>query len=74
MNSRGWLGLDTRIWKIASTHLVVDAYNNMYAPLLPLLIPQLQLSLTTAGTLAMLAGMVVHDLSRGRTPALRSGR
>ena len=57
MSSRGWLGLDGRIWKIASTHLVVDAYNNMYAPLLPLLIPHLQLSLATAGTLAMLFQM-----------------
>ncbi len=54
---RGWLGLDVRIWKIASTHLVVDAYNNMYAPLLPLLIPHLNLSLATAGTLAMLFQM-----------------
>ena len=47
------LGLDVRIWKVASTHLVVDAYTNMYAPLLPLLIPHLNLSLATAGTLAM---------------------
>ena len=53
MNERGWLGLDLRIWKVASTHLVVDAYNNLYAPLLPLLIPHLNLSLATAGTLAM---------------------
>lgn len=53
MSVRGWLGLDTRIWKVASTHLVVDAYTNMYAPLLPLLIPHLNLSLATAGTLAM---------------------
>lgn len=53
MKQRGWLGLDTAIWKIASTHLVVDAYTNMYAPLLPLLIPHLDLSLATAGTLAM---------------------
>jgi peptidoglycan biosynthesis protein MviN/MurJ (putative lipid II flippase) len=52
-SGRGWLGLDVRIWKVASTHLVVDAYNNMYAPLLPLLIPHLNLSLATAGTLAM---------------------
>jgi len=50
---RGWLDLDVRIWKVASTHLVVDAYNNMYAPLLPLLIPHLNLSLAAAGTLAM---------------------
>lgn len=53
MSARGWLGLDVRIWKVASTHLVVDAYTNMYAPLLPLLIPHLNLSLATAGTLAM---------------------
>ncbi|MCC7126357.1 MAG: MFS transporter [Acidobacteria bacterium] len=53
MKQNGWLDLDNRIWKVASTHLVVDAYNNMYAPLLPLLIPHLSLSLTAAGTLAM---------------------
>lgn len=57
VSGRGWLGLDSRIWKVASTHLVVDAYNNMYAPLLPLLIPHLGLSLATAGTLAMLFQM-----------------
>ncbi len=57
MAERGWLGLDGRIWKVASTHLVVDAYTNMYAPLLPLLIPRLDLSLATAGTLAMLFQM-----------------
>src|SRR5690606_30298989 len=50
---RGWFGLDIRIFKVASTHLVVDAYNNLYAPLLPLLIPHLGLSLVAAGTLAM---------------------
>lgn len=33
--------------------MVVDAYANMYAPLLPLLIPRLGLSLTMAGALAM---------------------
>jgi MFS family permease len=53
MKVRGWLGLDVRIWKVASTHLVVDSYTNLYAPLLPLLIPHLDLSLATAGTLAM---------------------
>ena len=30
---------------LASTHFVVDGYSNIYAPLLPLLIPQLNLSL-----------------------------
>jgi FSR family fosmidomycin resistance protein-like MFS transporter len=53
VKDRGWLGLHTSIWKIASTHVVVDAYTNIYAPLLPLLIPRLNLSLATAGTLAM---------------------
>ena len=53
MKHRGWLGLHTSIWKVASTHVVVDAYTNIYAPLLPLLIPRLDLSLATAGTLAM---------------------
>ena len=53
MKERGWLGLHTSIWKIASTHVVVDAYNNIYAPLLPLLIPTLGLSLQAAGVIAM---------------------
>ena len=53
MNERGWLGLHKSIWKIASTHVVVDAYNNIYAPLLPLLIPALGLSLQAAGVIAM---------------------
>lgn len=38
---------------MASTHLVVDTYNNIFAPLLPLLIPRMQLSLAMVGTLAM---------------------
>jgi len=38
---------------LASTHFLVDGYGNMYAPLLPLLIPQLGLSLATAGVLQM---------------------
>jgi MFS transporter, FSR family, fosmidomycin resistance protein len=53
VNERGWLGLHKSIWKIASTHVVVDAYNNIYAPLLPLLIPALGLSLQAAGVIAM---------------------
>ena len=46
-------GLHSAIWATASTHFVVDCYGNMYAPLLPLLIPQLGLSLKTVGVLAM---------------------
>ncbi len=47
------LGLHSTVWATASTHFVVDAYGNMFAPLLPLLIPQLNLSLQTVGVLAM---------------------
>jgi FSR family fosmidomycin resistance protein-like MFS transporter len=50
---RAWLGLHPSIWKVASTHIVVDAYTNIYAPLLPLLMPHLGLSYAAAGTLAM---------------------
>jgi MFS transporter, FSR family, fosmidomycin resistance protein len=50
---RGWLGLHPSIWKVASTHIVVDGYTNIYAPLLPLLMPALGLSYVAAGTLAM---------------------
>lgn len=53
MKPGGWLGLHPTIFKLAATHFVVDAYTNVYAPLLPLLIPRLGLSLATAGTLAM---------------------
>ena len=53
MSVRGWLGLHPSIWKVASTHVVVDAYTNIYAPMLPLLMPALGLSYAAAGTLAM---------------------
>ena len=46
-------GLHPAIWATASTHFITDAYGNMYAPLLPLLIPRLDLSLQTIGILAM---------------------
>ncbi len=46
-------GLHPTVWATASTHFVVDAYGNMFAPLLPLLIPQLHLSLKQVGVLAM---------------------
>jgi FSR family fosmidomycin resistance protein-like MFS transporter len=47
------LRLHPAILAAASTHFIVDAYGNLYAPLLPVLIPRLGLSLTMAGTLAM---------------------
>jgi MFS transporter, FSR family, fosmidomycin resistance protein len=46
--------MHSAIWATASTHFVTDAYGNMFAPLLPLLIPQLGLSLKAVGVLAML--------------------
>ncbi|MFN2447341.1 MAG: MFS transporter [Vicinamibacterales bacterium] len=49
----GALALHPAILATASTHFIVDAYTNIYAPLLPLLIPRLGLSLTMAGVLAM---------------------
>ena len=39
---------------MAGAHFMVDGYGNIYAPLLPLLIPKLNLSLAAAGTLTML--------------------
>ena len=39
---------------MASAHMMVDGYGNVYAMLLPLLIPRLGLSLAAAGTLTML--------------------
>lgn len=49
----GALALHPAIVAAASTHFIVDGYTNIYAPLLPLLIPRLGLSLTMAGALAM---------------------
>jgi MFS transporter, FSR family, fosmidomycin resistance protein len=42
---------------MAGAHVMVDGYGNIYAPLLPLLIPKLGLSLAAAGTLTMLFQM-----------------
>ena len=39
---------------MSCAHMVVDGYGNILAPLLPLLIPRLDLSLAAAGTLTML--------------------
>lgn len=38
---------------LASTHFLVDGFSNIFAPLLPLIIPNLGLSLAAAGTLQM---------------------
>ena len=47
------LGLHPTVLLLAGTHFIVDGFSNVYAPLLPLLIPQLNLSLAAAGTLQM---------------------
>ena len=46
-------GLHPTVLLLASTHFIVDGYGNIYAPLLPLLIPHLNMSLATAGVLQM---------------------
>ncbi|HXH07251.1 MAG TPA: MFS transporter, partial [Vicinamibacterales bacterium] len=46
--------IDPVVGRLSLVHLLVDAYGNVYAPLVPLLIPRLHLSLLAAGTLAML--------------------
>ena len=48
------LRLHPTVLFVASIHFVVDGYGNIFAPLLPLLIPRLGLSLAAAGTLTML--------------------
>ena len=45
--------LSPTVWWLAGTHLLVDGFGNIYAPLLPLLIPRLGLSLAMAGVLQM---------------------
>lgn len=47
-------GLHPTILLMAGAHMMVDGYGNIFAPLLPLLIPRLGLSLAAAGTLTML--------------------
>jgi FSR family fosmidomycin resistance protein-like MFS transporter len=46
--------LHPTVLRLAGAHMMVDAFGNIYAPLLPLLIPRLDLSLFLAGTFAML--------------------
>ena len=47
------LRIHPTVLRMAAVHLMVDGYGNIYAPLLPLLIPRLDLSLAAAGTLTM---------------------
>jgi FSR family fosmidomycin resistance protein-like MFS transporter len=52
MKSR-FFGLHPTVLLLASTHFLVDGYGNIYAPLLPLLMPHLDLTLAAAGALQM---------------------
>ena len=46
-------GLHPTVLALAGIHLLVDGYGNVLTPLLPVLIPRLDLSLAAAGTLQM---------------------
>ncbi|HEX5109431.1 MAG TPA: MFS transporter [Vicinamibacterales bacterium] len=46
-------GLAPAVVVLASTHFLVDGFGNVLSPLLPVLIPRLNLSLAAAGTLQM---------------------
>ncbi len=48
------LKIHPTILLMACAHMMVDGYGNIFAPLLPLLIPKMHLSLAAAGTLTML--------------------
>lgn len=52
MKSR-FLGLHPTVLILAATHFILDGYGNILAPLLPLLIARLDLTLAAAGTLTM---------------------
>src|SRR5215207_11768560 len=54
VTSSGRWGLHPTVILMASAHMMVDGYGNILAPLLPLLIPRLGLSLAGAGTMTML--------------------
>ncbi|HEY3383958.1 MAG TPA: MFS transporter [Vicinamibacterales bacterium] len=52
MLQRRYLTVPPAVLILSSAHLVNDIFGNIYAPLLPLFIPKLGLSLTAAGTIA----------------------
>lgn len=53
MSRPRFFGLHPTVGLLAGAHFLVDGYGNIYAPLLPLLIPPLHLTLTTVGVLQM---------------------
>jgi len=66
MNDRP--SLHPTVRRLASAHFISDAYSNLYAPLLPALIPRLGLSLAAAGLMVMLYQLAtsVSQLAFGR--------
>jgi FSR family fosmidomycin resistance protein-like MFS transporter len=62
----GWRArLHPTVLLMAGAHMMVDGYGNIYAPLLPLLIPKLNLTLAAAGTLTMLYQMAASVAQLG---------
>ena len=59
------LGLHRTILLLAGTHFIVDGYGNILAPLLPLIITELNLSLAGAGTLQMCFGLAASVTQLG---------
>ena len=57
---RRLLGLHPTVIVLATTHFLVDGFGNILTPLLPLLIPKLNLSLAAAGTVQMLYQMAAR--------------
>ncbi len=62
------LGLTPTIVLMAGTHFIVDGYGNIYAPLLPVLVPSLHLSLAAAGALATCFQMAASVAQLGFGP------
>jgi FSR family fosmidomycin resistance protein-like MFS transporter len=57
--------IPTAVYVLSGSHLISDIFSNIYAPLLPLLIPKLGLSLAAAGGLAaamQLTGSVAQPI------------
>jgi MFS transporter, FSR family, fosmidomycin resistance protein len=57
--------LHPTVVRMASAHMAVDGYGNIYAPLLPLLITRLDLSLAAAGAFAMLFQLAASVMQLG---------
>jgi FSR family fosmidomycin resistance protein-like MFS transporter len=51
------LPLHPTVFRLAAVHFIVDGYGNIFAPLLPLIISRLDLSLAAVGTMTMLFQM-----------------